>query len=113
LEDGVVTAAVNEERLVRKKMVMGFPRKSIQAVLELAKIRPDQIDYVAVASKRGHFLDEYVDFDVGTFEINRGFVKELFMSVGSGLSFLRDDIPVLENSIMSSGSRSTRDGARP
>jgi carbamoyltransferase len=96
LEDGVVTAAVNEERLVRKKMVMGFPRQSIQTVLELAKIRPEQIDYVAVASKRGHFLDQYVDFDAGTFEINRGFVKELFMSVGSGLSFLRDDIPVLE-----------------
>ena len=82
LEDGVITAAVNEERLVRKKMVMGFPRKSIQMVLELAKIRPEQIDYVAVASKRGHFMDQYVDFDAGTFDVNRGFVKELFMSVG-------------------------------
>jgi carbamoyltransferase len=96
LEDGVVTAAVNEERLVRKKMVMGFPRKSIQAVLELAKVSPDQIDCVAVASKRGHFLNKYVDFDAGTFEVNRGFVKELFMSLGSELSFLRDDIPILE-----------------
>ena len=96
LEDGVVTAAVNEERLVRKKMVMGFPRKSIQAVLELAKVRPDQIDGVAVASKQGHFLNDYVDFDAGTFSINRGLVKELFMSVGSSLSFLRDEIPLLE-----------------
>lgn len=96
LEDGIVTAAVNEERLVRKKMVMGFPRRSIQMVLELAKVRPDQIDCVAVASKRGHFLNNYVDFDVGTFSINRGFVKELFMTLGSGLSFLRDEIPVLE-----------------
>ena len=39
LEDGRVLAAVNEERLVRKKMVMGFPRKSIEAVLDLAKVR--------------------------------------------------------------------------
>jgi carbamoyltransferase len=96
LEDGVVLAAVNEERLVRKKMVMGFPRKSIQLVLDLAGIRADQIDYVAVASKRGHFLNQYVDFDLGTFDVNRGFVKELFMSVGSSLSFLKDNVPVLE-----------------
>ena len=96
LEDGRVTAAVNEERLVRKKMVMGFPRKSIQKVLELAKLRPEQIDGVAVASKRGHFLNEYIEFDAGAYGIKRGFVKGLFMSLGSGLSFLRNDIPVLE-----------------
>jgi len=96
LEDGRVLAAVNEERLVRKKMVMGFPRKSIQAVFELTKLRPDQIDYVAIASKRGHFMNDYVEFDAGTFGVDRGFVKNLFMSVGSGLSFLRDEIPLLE-----------------
>ncbi|MGH7797321.1 MAG: carbamoyltransferase family protein [Candidatus Binatia bacterium] len=96
LEDGVVTAAINEERLARKKMVMGFPRRSIQTVLELAKLRPEQVDYVAVASKRGHFLNDYVDFDAGAFSISRGVVKEMFMSLGSRLSVLRDDIPVLE-----------------
>ena len=79
LEDGKVTAAVNEERVVRRKMIMGFPRKSIQKVLELAKIRPDQIDCVAIASKRGHFLNDYVEFDAGTFGISRGLVKDLFM----------------------------------
>jgi carbamoyltransferase len=96
IEDGRVLAAVNEERLVRKKMVMGFPRKSIQAVFELTKLQPQQIDYVAIASKRGHFLNDYVDFDAGTFRLDRGFVKNLFMSVGSGLSFLRDELPILE-----------------
>jgi len=96
LEDGKVTAAVNEERVVRRKMIMGFPRKSIQKVLELAKIRPDQIDCVAIASKRGHFLNDYVEFDAGTFGISRGLVKDLFMSLGSGLSFLRNDVPILE-----------------
>jgi carbamoyltransferase len=34
--DGQVVAAVNEERLACKKMVMGFPRKSIAEVLRLA-----------------------------------------------------------------------------
>jgi len=96
LEDGKVIAAVNEERLVRRKMVMGFPRKSIQKVLELAKVRPDQIDCVAIASKRGHFLNDYVEFEAGTFGISRGLVKGLFMSLGSGLSFLRNDVPILE-----------------
>jgi carbamoyltransferase len=96
LEDGTVTAAVNEERLIRKKMIMGFPRQSITTVLKLAKLRPDQIDCVAVASKRGHFLNQYVEFEKGTFSANRGLVKELFMSVGSELSFLRDQVPVLE-----------------
>jgi carbamoyltransferase len=96
LEDGRVTAAVNEERLVRRKMVMGFPRKSIEKVLELAKLRPDQIDGVAVASRRGHFLNEYVEFDAGAFDVRRGFVKGLFMSLGAELSFLRNDIPILE-----------------
>ena len=89
LEDGVVTAAVNEERLVRKKMVMGFPRKSIQTVLELAKIRPDQIDYVAVASKRGHFLDDMLTLMRAHSSVNRGFVKELFMSVGLRPEFFK------------------------
>jgi carbamoyltransferase len=96
LEDGRVLAAVNEERLLRKKMLMGFPRRSIEAVFALANLRPNEIDYVAIASKRGHFLNEYTEFDAGTFGIDRGLVKNLFMSVGSGLSSLRNDLPVLE-----------------
>ena len=62
IEDGKVLAAVNEERLVRKKMVMGFPRKSIEAVLKMTNVRPDEIDNVSVASQWGSFLNNYVDF---------------------------------------------------
>ena len=32
VEDGKVVAAINDERLVREKMVFGFPRESIRAV---------------------------------------------------------------------------------
>ena len=39
IRDGRVISAVNEERLVRKKMVMGFPRKSIEAVLRLGNVQ--------------------------------------------------------------------------
>ena len=68
----MVLAAVNEERFVRMKMVLGFPRKSIVEVLALARVQPHELDYIAVASETGHFLNEYVDFDKGTYGIEEG-----------------------------------------
>jgi carbamoyltransferase len=97
IEDGRVVAAVNEERLARKKMVMGFPRQSIAAVLQIAGVRPEQLDRVAIASQWGHFLDEYVDFDQGVFGVDEGVVRNLFFSMGSRLSALRTKVPFLEN----------------
>ncbi|HEU5310262.1 MAG TPA: carbamoyltransferase N-terminal domain-containing protein, partial [Candidatus Eisenbacteria bacterium] len=97
LEDGALTQAVNEERLVRKKMVMGFPWKSIEMVLERSGVRPEQVGAVAVGSKWGHFIPEYIDFDKGLFGIDRGVVKNLFFTVGAGLSSLRSAAPFLES----------------
>ncbi len=54
IADGVVVAAVNEERLIRKKMVFGVPRQSIATVIRLAGIRPSQIDHVGIATINGH-----------------------------------------------------------
>jgi carbamoyltransferase len=96
VENGRVTAAINEERLTRKKMLMGFPRQSIRAVMDLAGITPEDLDCVAVASRWGHFLDDPVEFGGGIFAIDEGLIKSLFFSVGSKLSFLRDKIPFLE-----------------
>ena len=95
IEDGRVVAAVNEERLARKKMVMGFPRKSISAVLEIAGVRPDEVDQVAIASQWGHFMNEYVDFDQGVFGVDEGVVRNLFFSMGSRLSALRTKVPMV------------------
>lgn len=97
IEDGIVLAAVNEERLVRKKMVLGFPRKSIAEVLALAGVQPHELDHVAVASETGHFLNEYVDFDKGTYGIDEGLLKGLFFSLGARASFLRSKAPVIED----------------
>ena len=94
--DGRVVAAVNEERLARKKMVMGFPRKSIAEVLRIAGIRPQDLDHVSLASKWGHFLNDYVDFSNGVFGVDEGIVRNLFFSAGSQLSFLRSKLPFLE-----------------
>jgi carbamoyltransferase len=96
LIDGVVVAAVNEERLVRKKMVFGVPRKSIAMVLELAGIKPAAVDYVAIATINGHLINDYIEFK-GWFQHDRGMIKQLFFATGSKLSRLRPYVPFLEN----------------
>jgi predicted NodU family carbamoyl transferase len=96
IEDGRVVAAINEERLVRKKMVMGFPRKSIAAVMQLAGVGPREIDRVAIASHWGHFLDDLVPFDEGVLGVDEGPVKSLFLGAGERLAFLRSRAPALE-----------------
>jgi carbamoyltransferase len=97
VDSGRVVAAVNEERLVRKKMVLGFPRKAIVEVLALAGVRPQELDCVAVASTTGHFLDAYVDFDKGAFGVDEGLVKGLLFNIGARASFLRSKLPFLED----------------
>ena len=96
IKDGVVVAAVNDERLVRKKMVFGFPRQSIRKVIDLTDIAPDDIDYVAVATKRQHFINHYVDYLGGKFDFKRGKAKEIFFDVGSSLSKWMNTFPILE-----------------
>ncbi len=93
--DGRVAAAVGEERLIRKKMVFGVPRKAIAAVLELAHVRACDVDRVAVSSVNGHLIDDYIEFN-GWFKLDRGLIKQIFFNVGSEMSKLRRHLPVLE-----------------
>lgn len=67
VEDGRITAAVNEERLSRMKLVEGVPRASIQEVLRLTGAEPDSIDAVLIASTKDLFVDELRPFE-GWFE---------------------------------------------
>jgi carbamoyltransferase len=53
VEDGRVIAAVNEERLNRKKMFWGPPLLSIGEVLRVAGVDPSRIDWVAQSSISG------------------------------------------------------------
>ncbi len=94
--DGKIKAAVAEERLARQKMVMGFPWKSIKQAMQIADVRPKDLDEVAVASDWGHFLKHYVDFSNGVFGMKETFVRSLFFHVGSHISFMRTKIPHLE-----------------
>lgn len=47
VEGGRIVFAINEERLSRRKLEIGFPVRSIQAALEFAAVSPEHIEHVA------------------------------------------------------------------
>ena len=49
--DGVLIAAIAEERFTRRKNEHGYPKNSIDACLKIAKIKSSDIDKIAVATK--------------------------------------------------------------
>lgn len=50
IKDGIILAAVNEERYIRKKLYWGFPYHSLKNIFALAGVSPKDIDYVAFAN---------------------------------------------------------------
>ncbi len=64
--DGLLVAAVEEERFTRVKYDTGFPERSIRWCLESAGISPSRIDHVAVAGNPFANLWRKVRFAVGT-----------------------------------------------
>ena len=50
LQDGQLRAAINEERLSRRKLEIGFPSRSIAACLTRAELRPEQVRLVAAST---------------------------------------------------------------
>lgn len=96
IEDGRILAAINDERLVREKMVFGIPRRSIEAVLAQTGTRPDQVDLVAVGTRNQHLVPQYTDFRKGWFGLQRSLTKETLFAVASKVARLHDTIPGLE-----------------
>jgi carbamoyltransferase len=70
LQDGRILAAVNEERIVRKKMAYGFPSEAIREVLRLAGWSPKDVSRVAVATCDNYFSPGIREWD-GWFEGRR------------------------------------------
>lgn len=89
-------AAINDERLVREKMVFGVPRESIRAVLELTGVRPERIDLVAIATRNQHFIPNYTDFRGGWFGLNRSVGKRLLFDLGSEFARIHNMLPGLK-----------------
>lgn len=50
LRDGRLVAAVNEERLNRMKMSIGFPVRAVEEVLRISGCSPKDVDHVAMAA---------------------------------------------------------------
>ncbi len=48
IQDGKVTFATSEERFTRVKFEMAFPQNALQAALDFAKLRLEDVDYFAV-----------------------------------------------------------------
>ena len=67
VEDGRILAAINEERLSRLKLVVGFPRSAIREALRLSGTDVSELYAVVVAGQRELLVDELRPFD-GLFE---------------------------------------------
>lgn len=50
VKDGILVAAVCEERITRNKNEMGYPKNSIDFCLEEGKIKKKDVDFIAVAT---------------------------------------------------------------
>jgi carbamoyltransferase len=87
VSDGILLAAVSEERLNRHKMSMGFPRRSIPEVLRLAGLEPGDIDGVAVATKNLFWRPEPLPFS-DYFRGKKGGLRDLYLSLGANVSTL-------------------------
>jgi carbamoyltransferase len=83
--DGVVTAAVSEERLNRKKMSIGFPMQSIAEVLRIAGVKPGEIDLVAVATENLFWRPQSLPFR-DYFRAKKGGLWDLYLSMGASVS---------------------------
>lgn len=80
--DGEIVAAVNEERLNRKKMSMGFPVLSIREVLGIANLDASDIDVVAIATESLFWRAEAIPFR-DYFREKKGDFRDIFLSLGS------------------------------
>jgi carbamoyltransferase len=97
VRDGKLVAAINDERLVREKMVFGVPRESIKMILEMMDISPKDVDAIAVATNNQHLINEYVDFRNGWFGLQRGKYKQALFDVASSVSKFRAHVPFIDD----------------
>jgi len=95
--EGEIKSAINDERLVREKMVFGVPRRSIAMNLTLNGFQPSDIDAIAVGTVNQHLIDGYLDYRDGWFGLKRGKAKQFLFDTGSKVSKFRSKAPFLES----------------
>src|SRR4030095_10106604 len=97
VEDGRIVYAIHEERLTRAKMATGFPRESINKILEGTQTRPKEIDAVAVATVNEFFREEAVGYD-GWLLREQAPLKEILLNVSSAVNQVLGVRPFLQQS---------------
>lgn len=89
IENGVVIAAINEERLSRKKQVSGFPFLSLEAIWQISGIKPSQIELVGIVggSLDSTPLNNDFSFEDGSYSFSQK-TAEYLSDYKIGKSFL-------------------------
>jgi len=104
LRDGQLVAAVEEERFRRIKHWAGFPTRSIQSVLDIAGIRGQDVQHVAVSRdpkanllRKGLFtVTHRPDLRLVLDRVrNAGKVRDLHAPLAAALGVPRDDLPTI------------------
>ncbi len=58
VQDGRLVAALQEERLTRKKNQPGFPRRAVETILKMKGMTPSDVDYIAMGGYETAFPGE-------------------------------------------------------
>jgi len=98
IKDGRIDTAINEERLSRDKMCMGFPRLSIGEVMNVAGIAPRNIDAVAVATNMLFWRPECLPYSDYFRESRGGWMREGLLSAGGIVSTIMGNSSFARNS---------------
>jgi carbamoyltransferase len=102
--DGQLVAAVEEERFRRVKHWAGFPTRSIQTVLQMAGIRGQDVQHVAISRdpkanllRKGLFtVTHRPDLRLVLDRVrNAGKVRDLHAPLAMALGIPRDDLPAM------------------
>jgi carbamoyltransferase len=94
--DGRIVAAVNEERLCRLKMAMGFPHQSVREVLRLAGLGMGEVDAVLVGGTREIFIPGLSAFD-GWFQYSPQGLGGRLKRLAGRFSGIAGAMPVLDH----------------
>jgi carbamoyltransferase len=95
VEDGRIRAAINEERVCRMKLAMGFPHGSIREVLRLSGIGIPDLDAILVAGTSELFIPGLQPFD-GWFQYTPTGLGGRFKRLAGRFSGLGTSLPFLE-----------------
>tara|TARA_B100000989_G_C19515594_1_gene461450 strand:- start:606 stop:2300 length:1695 start_codon:yes stop_codon:yes gene_type:complete len=90
--DGILVAAINEERLTRNKLHVGFPAKSIDKVLEVSNLKLSDLEYIAIEGKKidpQNFGQEFLFENKSKKFLGYLKLDRLFLGTEVGIKFVR------------------------